>query len=411
MTPFPLPLTDIFGPVGVYFVYIAIGFAFGMVLEMSGFANSTKLAAQFYLKDHTVLKVMFGAIVVAMILIFAATGFGLLDYNKVWVNPTYLVPGIVGGLVMGFGFIIGGFCPGTSLVAAATGKIDGVLFVLGAFFGMFLFGETVGLYDTFWHSTDMGRFTLPEFLNLDTGVVVVLIAAMALVVFFGVEQLERILNKGAAGSPTRPKWRIGAAGVTLIGAFAVMFIGQPTTADRWSWIEPEKEQLITDRAVQVHPGEYLSIRDNHRLNLITIDVRDQRDYNLFHLRDAQHIPLDELEAAIPDLMLEPSNTVFMLVSNDETQATEAWRMLQANSVPNVYLLEGGVNQWLALFGTLDAAIRPSSVTGDDQLRFAFGGAHGERSAAAAPHTEEFPLEFTTKVQLQSRGGGAAGGCG
>ena len=65
---------------------------------------------------------MFTAIVVAMVLIFAATALGLLDYNAIWVNPTYLWPGIVGGLIMGAGFIIGGFCPGTSLVAAATAK-------------------------------------------------------------------------------------------------------------------------------------------------------------------------------------------------------------------------------------------------------------------------------------------------
>jgi uncharacterized membrane protein YedE/YeeE len=73
-----------------------------------------------------------------MLFIFLTAGLGLLDYNLVWVNPTYLWPGIIGGLIMGAGFIIGGFCPGTSLVAAATGKLDGIFFTLGAFFGIFL---------------------------------------------------------------------------------------------------------------------------------------------------------------------------------------------------------------------------------------------------------------------------------
>ena len=119
MTTFPLSLTEIFGHYGSYFVYFIIGVAFGAVLEMAGFGNSRKLAAQFYFKDMTVLKVMFTGIIVAMVLIFGATAIGLLDYNLLWVNPTYLWPGIVGGLIMGAGFIIGGFCPGTSLVAAA----------------------------------------------------------------------------------------------------------------------------------------------------------------------------------------------------------------------------------------------------------------------------------------------------
>ena len=61
----------------------------------------------------------FTAIIVAMTLIFLTSSLGLLDYNLLWVPPTYLWPGIVGGLIMGVGFIIGGFCPGTSLVAMA----------------------------------------------------------------------------------------------------------------------------------------------------------------------------------------------------------------------------------------------------------------------------------------------------
>ncbi|RPI98770.1 MAG: sulfurtransferase, partial [Chloroflexi bacterium] len=150
MASFPLILSDTLGHWGQYIVYLVIGFAFGLVLEIAGFGNSKKLAAQFYFKELTVLKVMFTAIVVAMVLVFLASGLGLLEYSLVWVNPTYLWPGIVGGLIMGVGFIVGGFCPGTSLVAAATAKLDGLFFALGGLFGMFLFGETVSRFDSFY---------------------------------------------------------------------------------------------------------------------------------------------------------------------------------------------------------------------------------------------------------------------
>ena len=100
-----------------YLVFGLIGFAFGYTLEMAGFGDSRKLAAQFYFREMTVLKVMFTAIAVAMTLLFGAVGLGLLDFANVWVNPTYLASGVVGGLIMGVGFIVGGFCPGTSLVA------------------------------------------------------------------------------------------------------------------------------------------------------------------------------------------------------------------------------------------------------------------------------------------------------
>ena len=131
MAPFPLDLTGLFGKPGTYVIFLLIGIAFGYVLEIAGFNNSTLLAGQFYFKDLRVLKVMFTGIVVAMLMIFGSAAIGLLDYNLIFVNPTYLWPGILGGLIMGVGFIVGGFCPGTSLVAAATLKIDGIIFVVG----------------------------------------------------------------------------------------------------------------------------------------------------------------------------------------------------------------------------------------------------------------------------------------
>ena len=130
-----------------YVLFAVIGFAFGYTLEMSGFGDSRKLAAQFYFTELTVLKVMFTAITVAMVLLFGAVGLGILDFSQVWVNPTYLASGIVGGLIMGVGFIVGGFCPTTSLASASTGKIDGMLFMLGGFVGAFLFGETEKYFD------------------------------------------------------------------------------------------------------------------------------------------------------------------------------------------------------------------------------------------------------------------------
>jgi len=88
----------------------------------------------------------------------------------VWVNPTYLWSGIVGGLIMGVGFIVGGFCPGTSLVAMATRKIDGLFFVLGGLFGIFLFGETERFYDLWWNFAGyMGRITIRNGWDCPTG--------------------------------------------------------------------------------------------------------------------------------------------------------------------------------------------------------------------------------------------------
>src|SRR5512133_44923 len=171
-------------------VFGAVGFAFGAVLELAGFGDSRKLAAQFYLRDLTVLKTMFTAIVVAAVLIFLASGVGALDLSRVFVNPTYLWPGIVGGLIMGVGFVVGGFCPGTSLVAAATLKVDGIFFVAGGLTGVWIFGESVSSFEPFWLSSAMGRFTLPDWLGLSVGATVLLVVLMAVLMFWGAEKVE-----------------------------------------------------------------------------------------------------------------------------------------------------------------------------------------------------------------------------
>jgi hypothetical protein len=181
----PYDLVASLGVTGSYLIYLAIGFAFGFILESSGFGDSRRLAGQFYCPELAVVKVMFTAIVVAMILIFWATALGLLDYNEIWVAPTYLWPGIAGGVIMGIGFILGGYCPGTSVVSVATLKIDGMFFFLGHIVGVLFFAETVGFFTTFWNSGYFGHFTLPELLRLETGVVAVLVVCLALAMFLG----------------------------------------------------------------------------------------------------------------------------------------------------------------------------------------------------------------------------------
>jgi rhodanese-related sulfurtransferase len=409
MTAFPLPLTELMGHYGAYIVYLLIGIAFGAVLEMAGFGNSTKLAAQFYFKDMTVLKVMFTGIIVAMVLVFGATAVGLLDYNLLWVNPTYLWPGIVGGLIMGAGFIIGGFCPGTSLVAAATLKKDGIMFVLGVMAGIFVFGETIDNFAIFWNSSYMGRFTLPELFGLPTGVVVVGVVIMALVMFWGAAKLEQ--HFGGKDPAKTPKWYYAAAGVLLAGAFAVMLIGQPTTADRWARIAEDKDLILEDRQVQIHPGELLDKLHDTQLQVLMLDVRDEVDYNLFHILDSEHVPLEELPSMIEELHLKPANTLFVTISNDEAMATEAWKILQAESVPNAYILQGGINNWLATFGADDLTKNYNIGAGSDELCYIFDSAVGSRNLAAEPDPHAYELEYTPRVQMELKRAPSGGGCG
>jgi hypothetical protein len=410
MTLFPLPLAELFGHYGTYAVYALIGVFFGAVLETAGFGNSMKLAAQFYFKDLTVFKVMFTAIIVACTLVFLSSAIGLLDYNLLWVPPTYLWPGIVGGLIMGAGFIVGGFCPGTSLVAMATGKIDGLFFVLGVLTGIFLFGETVASFAVFFDSSYMGRFTLPDLFGVGYGVVVVAVVLMALFMFWGAERIE-----AAVGGPTAqraPRWAPVAATALVALAVTSLLIGQPDNDDRWQLIEEDQQALLDERAVQVEPAELLGLIHDARIRPILLDVRDERHYNQFHILGARRLPPDGVVQWARELMFEPGNTVFVTMSNDESAATAAWKRLKAESLPNVYILEGGVNNWIRTFS--DAAFRQEHLLHDrenDQPAYRFETAIGARHPAAEPNPSAYEFEFEPKVKLQLKRAAEGGGCG
>ena len=408
----PFALIDIFGKPLAYLIYLLIGVGFGASLELAGFGDSRRLAAQFYFKNMTVLKVMFTAIVTAIVLIFAASSLGLLDYQRLWVNPTYLVPGIVGGLIMGVGFIVGGFCPGTSLVALASLKIDGLFFFLGVSAGVLVFGDTVAGLGDFWYSTYLGRLTLQDWLVVDAGVVALIVVVMALFMFWGSEKLEAVFGD-LHPSPSRFR-AIGAGALVLVAAVTVG-MGQPTVMDKWEWIAQEKEPLLSERQVQIHPGELLSLMHDNTLNLMVLDLRDEGGFNLFHLVDAERVVMDEIAdgSVALGLLNAPHPTVTVLVDYGEELAPEAWKMLAAQSVLNVYLLEGGMNYWLDVFGHDRHEECPPAVLGSDpgELRHVFRAALAARQPGAEPEEEAGAgLEYVERVKLQKRKT-LGGGCG
>jgi rhodanese-related sulfurtransferase len=406
-----------------YVLFGAIGFAFGFTLEMSGFGDSRKLAAQFYFTELTVLKVMFTAIAVAMVLLFGAVGLGILDFSLVWVNPTYLASGVLGGLIMGVGFIVGGFCPTTSLASASTGRIDGILFMLGGFVGAFLFGETEKYFDGWYTNAGyFGRLTLDQVFGIPVGAVVVIVILMALFMFWGGEQLERIFGKKDLSK--EPKLRVAGAVALFAAAVAVLVIGSPSLEEKYNKVtftRTENEQQVTytandmlaKRLVFITPAEAFKAKYNQAMNPVYLDVRSEADYNLYHIEGAVNVPLERLTEVIPVLLSKPpANTVFILMSNDETAAVSAWKTLVGSSVQNVYILEGGVNNWIAFFGRDDKTLQPNPNAGDDQLGYIFPAALGDRYESCSPDPIEYEtLEFEARIKLQLKRDKSGGGCG
>jgi hypothetical protein len=172
-------------------IALALGFGFGWFLERAGFASARRLTAQFYLYDMSVLKVMFTAIVTAAIGLWLFAAAGWLDLSLVYLTPTSVVAQLSGGVLLGAGFIIGGYCPGTSVTAMATGGGDGAAFLGGFVGGLLLYALAFSGLELWANAASIGELTLPQAFGLPYGAVVLGVAVMAALMFAGAEWAER----------------------------------------------------------------------------------------------------------------------------------------------------------------------------------------------------------------------------
>lgn len=183
----PLYVAGAFGYQTSLIIAVGIGFLFGFVLERAGFGDSRNLTNIFYFRDMRVLKVMFSALVTAMLGLIVLNGLGLFDYSVLvdyTLLKTYFWPQLVGGILFGLGFAIGGYCPGTAAVGVVSGKLDAVVFVLGMIAGIWVFAAGFPLWGGFYMSSDLGRLTLWQAFGLSKEIMAIAIALMALGAFW-----------------------------------------------------------------------------------------------------------------------------------------------------------------------------------------------------------------------------------
>ena len=172
---------------------LATGLLFGYVLEQAGFGSPCKLTAQFRLTDWSVFKVMFTAIIVAAIGILLLQVDNTFGSQGFYVAEMFLWGTVLGGVLIGAGFAIGGYCPGTSVVGLGSGRIDGLVFMLGMVIGIWAFA---GVYDSsliqsVLTSAQAPARTVPELLGVSPWLVVVAMILLAVGGFFAGRALER----------------------------------------------------------------------------------------------------------------------------------------------------------------------------------------------------------------------------
>jgi uncharacterized protein len=306
---------------GSLLIALGIGIAFGWTLERAGLGSARKLVGQFYLTDLTVFKVMFSAIVTAMLGTFWLGWLGILDLSRVYVPETYLPSQIVGGLVFGIGFALAGLCPGTSCVAAASGRVDGAAVVAGMFSGVLATGLAFPALQRFYESGARGSFTVPELLHVRTGIVICAVVGVALAGFWVAERLER----GAiAGSSVRRRPVVmAAAAVTL--AVSAAFI-------------PRSDRTAEERVSAIELASWIKDR---RPDLRILDVRSASDFDEYHIPTADRTTIDGLS----DLRIPPDSTI-AIYSETADRSVRLCKLLRERGYRHVYYVPGGAADWL-----------------------------------------------------------------
>lgn len=234
-----------FGDDTGFLVIFFLGLAFGFFLERAGFGSARKLTSIFYFRDWAVLRVMFTAIVVAMIGVLYLSGMGLLEMEGVSVPATYLGAHVIGGLLLGIGFVVGGYCPGTSAVGAASGKLDALAYMAGLLAGTLLFGFGFDHLQWLYNWGSQGVVTLPEWMGVNTGFVGAAVVAIALLAFGATEY------KGfVRGFRLSPAWNVVTpqrAGVAVMATLGFgLLVGYTMTGHQAEAIPTSSEVLVTN---------------------------------------------------------------------------------------------------------------------------------------------------------------------
>jgi hypothetical protein len=390
----PLYTHNAFGYFSGLLFATLIGMGFGLALERAGFGRARNLAAQFYLTDVRVLKVMFSAIVTALVGMALLAGVGLLDLSRITVPETFLWPQLVGGLLLGAGFIVSGYCPGTGVVAAASGNLDGAVALLGVMLGSLLYGFGYAPLEGFYKSGSMGVVRLDQLLGVPIAVVAAAVVAMAVGAFLGGEKLERIFTKKAGepapASPRAIRIRVfaGFAAVAILALVALALPERKTAG-------PER---VVQRigAVELARQLVASPQDVWLLDLRTGDVPAKE-----RIPGAMAMPADDPKAAFA-ADLAATRKLVVYAQGDTATLPDGVKRFGGD----VYVLGGGYEAWRA--AVLTAPAPPENPTPTLIARFQIQSALHARFAGVG--TAEPPKIEIRPVSTSASGPKKGGGC-
>jgi hypothetical protein len=324
-----------------FVVALFVGIAFGFVLEQAGFSTSKKLVGLFYGYDFTVLRVFFTAGVTAMIGVIAMGHFGMLDLSLIYINPTFLYSALVGGLIMGLGFVIGGFCPGTGICSAAIGKIDAMIFVVGLFIGVLVFAEGYPIWENLYKAENWGSPRIFELLGMSQSLFAFLLMLMAVGAFWAVTFVEKKVN-GIPGEEFKmKKIYYGLTGIALVIGLSAFILPDRKDAIMDKLTNDNYINSFEIKSMSIDELTFRLMDDDKKLQIF--DLRPENDFKELSLPKSANISLNNIfeKDILTKLSIKGMRNVF--IADDEASAKKGAVIAAGLGYENVRVLKGGMN--------------------------------------------------------------------
>lgn len=339
-----------------FFVALLIGVAFGVCLEQAGFGSSRKLAAIFYFRDMTVLKVMFTAVITALLGLSYCTAFGIVRLDNVFLMPTFYTAQVVGGVLLGFGFVIGSWCPGTAAVGLASGKLDALVFLFGAVGGSILFNEsfTTEFVQKLYTQGDSGVRFVYEHLGVSRTTFTLLFTLVAIGCFWGAEYIEKRRGQGTFRCYWDSRFLRFFSMALLLLAIGLFVWDMPLAQQKAPTAATEQQLLNAVAAGEDHiePEQVADRLLQGDSTLLVVDVRPAGEFARFHLRGAVNIEVGQLAQGL--IQYKEKRTI-VLYSNGMTHPAQARDALVRLGYGNLFIMTDGLR------GFIERCLKPASL--------------------------------------------------
>jgi thiosulfate/3-mercaptopyruvate sulfurtransferase len=259
---------------------------------------------------------------------------------------------VVGGLIFGMGFVVGGWCPGTAAVGFVSGRFDALVFFAGAIIGVFLFNGFFSELEPLYSMKSPVADYIYAVAGMSFSQSALLVTVVAVLAFWFSELVEAKFDFSLVSARGNGLW--GFSVVILLLASMNLLISHPSArALLSSGPDARKVLLMAEEGLdRLAPETFAREKLSGQKRIAVVDVRSRAEYDTWHISGSVHLPLSSI---IDGLQRYREFDRIVICSDGNARSGQAWVALVAAGFKNVFILDGGLS------GFVDRILKPVSL--------------------------------------------------